>query len=69
MPNNRRNSQVGDSAPAFLNVRQVAELLNVSTKTVRRLLDSGELSYHRFSRSIRISESDYAVYAAGRRAR
>jgi excisionase family DNA binding protein len=65
---NRRNSRPGDSAPSFLNVRQVAELMGLSMKTVWRLLASGELPFHRFGRSIRISEADYANFAVKRRA-
>jgi excisionase family DNA binding protein len=62
-------SSANGSAPSFLRVPEVAELLGVSTKTVWRLLDSGELPFHRFRRSIRISETDYAGFAARHRAK
>jgi len=45
----------------------VAELLSVSTRTVRRLIDDGHLPCHRIGRSIRISESDLRSYLASAR--
>jgi excisionase family DNA binding protein len=63
----QRKSSANGSAPSFLKAPEVAELLGVSTKTVRRLLDAGELPFHRFRRSIRISEADYPSFAARHR--
>ena len=45
----------------------VAELLSVSTRTVRRLIDDGHLPCHRIGRSIRISETDLRSYLASAR--
>jgi excisionase family DNA binding protein len=45
----------GTQRTPMLSVDDVAELLNVSTKTVRRWLQDGRLSCHRFGRQIRIS--------------
>ena len=47
----------------LLTVAEVAERLAVSTRTVRRLIDSGELVTHRVGRAVRISEADLAAYA------
>jgi len=53
--------------PRLYSVRQVAELLGISTKTVRRRIRDRELMVHRVGRQIRISEDDYRSYVAGRR--
>jgi len=41
-------------------IDETAEILNVSSRTVRRLIDSGALPVHRFGRSVRISDADIA---------
>jgi len=51
-------------APRLLSIATVALLLDVSEKTVRRLISAGELPIHRIGRQIRISESDLAAYIA-----
>lgn len=53
---------------SFLTIAEVAQRLNVSTKTVIRRINSGDLPAHRFGpRSVRISESDLKAFAALRR--
>jgi excisionase family DNA binding protein len=42
-------------------IAETAELLNVSPRTVRRLIDSGALPAHRFGRLVRIADGDIAV--------
>ena len=42
----------------FFNKKQVAELLNVSTKTISRLIAKGELPIIQIGRNIRIKKSD-----------
>ena len=49
------------SKRGLLSVRHVAELLGVSTATVYRLCEHGELAHVRVSHSIRISCSAIAV--------
>ncbi len=44
----------------FLTVKDVAQRLQLSDKTVRRLIDSGELPVNRIRRAIRIAEEDLA---------
>ena len=47
--------------------KQAADTLQVSTKTVRRWVQSGELIHHRFGRQLRISEIDLQAFIdAGR---
>jgi excisionase family DNA binding protein len=48
----------------LLSVRAVAELLGVSTKTVRRLIGRGDLAAHRIGGSLRVSEADLRAYLA-----
>lgn len=42
----------------FLTVKEVAERLEVSDRTVRNWISKGILSAHRFGKLIKISESD-----------
>ena len=45
-------------------IDEVAELLNASTRTVRRLIASGELPVHRFLRIVRIADADLVAFLA-----
>lgn len=51
----------------LLTVKQVAERLAISEKTVRRLIDAGELPIIRFGRLIRITPADLDRFIAARR--
>jgi excisionase family DNA binding protein len=42
----------------FFSIADVAEFLDVATRTVRRLISSGELVAHRFRGVVRIAEDD-----------
>jgi excisionase family DNA binding protein len=46
-------------------VETIARRLNVSSKTVRRRIDSGELACYRVGRLLRVSERQYQNYLAG----
>jgi excisionase family DNA binding protein len=48
-------------------IEETADLLNVSPRTVRRLIDSGALPVHRFGRRVRIAEWDIAVLLSSTR--
>lgn len=65
------NSSVPASQPPMLglllSVADVAERLDVSVKTIRRLIDSKSIAIHRIGRQIRISEADLAMYVKGQR--
>ncbi len=52
-----------------LSVRQVAQLLGVSTATVYRLCTSGDLQHFRISNAIRVSADDLAAFLEAQRAR
>lgn len=54
----------------FSTIREMAEEVNVSPKTIRRAIDRGDLKVHRFGatgRIIRISAEDRRAYLALRR--
>ncbi len=44
--------------PAFYSVTETAKLLKVSPRTVRRWIENGDLTAHRFGRQIRITDAD-----------
>ena len=48
----------------FRTIAETAEILNVSQRTVRRLIQSGELRAHRIRGLVRISDADIAAYLA-----
>ncbi len=51
----------------LLTVNEVAELLQVSSKTVRRWIERQELRTHRLGRQLRVSEEDLAAFLGQRR--
>jgi excisionase family DNA binding protein len=55
-PRDARPTMLGRPVSKLRTIDDTAEILNVSTRTVRRLIDSGALSVHRFGRLIRISD-------------
>ena len=55
------------SLPCLLTVKEVAERLQVSTKTVRRWIAAGALSVHYIGRQLRVSEDDLLIFLARRR--
>jgi excisionase family DNA binding protein len=48
--------------PRLLSVQAVAAYLDMSEKTVRRLLAKGDLPSHRIGRLLRISEADLQAF-------
>ena len=48
-------------------IEESAELLNVSPRTVQRLIASGALQVHRFGRLVRVADADIAVLLAASR--
>lgn len=48
--------------PPFMSVTDVAERLNVSTRSVRRLIAEGKIRIYRVRHSIRISDADFLEY-------
>ena len=53
--------------PALLTIKQTAKHMQVSTKTIRRWIKSGDLVAHRFGRQWRISKTDLQTFIRMRR--
>ena len=53
--------------PALYSIKEVAGILRVSTKTIRRWVASGELTAHRIGRQWRISDADLQAFIRMRR--
>jgi excisionase family DNA binding protein len=53
--------------PVLLTIEQAAETLQLSTRTVRRLIDAGDLIAHRIGRGWRISQDDLRTFIRTRR--
>ena len=51
----------------LLDIPAVAARLGVSSKTVRRHIDRGDLAVHHIGRLLRVSEEDLASFVARRR--
>ena len=54
-------------AEELMSVEDVAKRLDVSIKTVRRLISKGEIEVYRIGRQLRVSEGDLAHYLVRRR--
>ncbi len=50
------------SLPKVYSIREIADHLKVSDKTVRRWINHGELTAHRMGRQLRISEPDFVAF-------
>lgn len=48
----------------FYSIEEVADLLRVSPRTVRRWIKAGQLRAHRFGRTMRIACEDLRFYRA-----
>jgi excisionase family DNA binding protein len=53
--------------PKLRTIEETADLFSTSTRTVRRLIESGDLPVHRVGRCVRISDADIAVFLAANR--
>jgi excisionase family DNA binding protein len=51
----------------FFTIAEVAEIVEVATRTVRRWIKSGELSVHRFGTAVRVAEKDLKAFIARHR--
>ena len=61
----RRRPLVVSGVVAWLSVSDVAKQLRLSSATVYRLIDRGELQHTRVSNAIRISAADLATFLGG----
>lgn len=53
--------------PEFLDVAGAAAVLRVSTKSIRRAIERGELAHYRFGRAIRIRRDDLDIWFGAHR--
>ncbi len=60
----RRPARAAPAPTPLLTIQAVADLLGVSTRTVRRLIAAGALMPHRIGGSLRVSEDDLRAYLA-----
>ena len=51
-----------ETTKPLLTVSEVAEVCRLSTRTVRRWIERGELPAHRLGRQVRISEKDLKIF-------
>ena len=56
------------SAMRFFTITEIADMLVVSARSVRRWIAAGELFAYKFGRQVRISESDLRAFIERRRA-
>lgn len=68
LPERTNTPARGPRLRKLLTIPETAEVLNTSTRTVRRLIESGDLTAHRIGRLVRLSEADILVYLASNRA-
>ena len=51
----------------FYTIQQIADFVEVSTRTVRRWIEEGLLIAHRMNGLVRISEADFQAFLAAHR--
>jgi excisionase family DNA binding protein len=61
------NRSAAGAAPRFFTIAAVAEFFAVSTRTVRRWIERGDLITHRFGSAVRIADSDLKTFVARQR--
>jgi excisionase family DNA binding protein len=67
---NKRDSSHNASrtaTPRFFTISDVADFFDVSARSVRRWIKSGDLPVHRFGTVVRISDIDLRAFAATHR--
>jgi excisionase family DNA binding protein len=62
-----RSSVLSSPSQPLLDLGTVASRLGVSLKTVRRMVERGELAVHRIGRLLRVSEMDLHSYVTAQR--
>ena len=62
-----RSPATTDPPQRLLTIKDVADILQVSDKTVRRWIDAGDLVAHRVGRQLRVSQGDLETFIKLRR--
>jgi excisionase family DNA binding protein len=60
--NRKHVAQAGDIR--YFTIAEIAVRLRVSTRTVRRWIENGDLTAHRFGAAVRIAETDLRAFLA-----
>jgi excisionase family DNA binding protein len=60
-------TNVPKSNMKFCTIKEIAEYVGASTRTVRRWIDKGLLVAHRINGVVRISEADFEAFVAAHR--
>jgi excisionase family DNA binding protein len=66
-PAPKASSRTTGTVIKLFTIEEVAETLNVSSRTVRRHIESGALPVHRLGRLVRIADGDLATFLAASR--
>jgi excisionase family DNA binding protein len=66
-PAHKPNTHLSQAAIVFFTVTEVAELLEVSPRTVRRWIEQKELVSHKFRAARRIAKGDLRAFIARHR--
>jgi excisionase family DNA binding protein len=53
--------------PTLYSITEIAKLLKVHPRTVRRWIDKSDITAHRFGRQIRITDADLAMFISKNR--
>jgi excisionase family DNA binding protein len=59
--------QRGGGIPKYYSIKTVAEAIDVSTRTVRRWIENGDLVVHRVDGVVRVAEADLRAFLAQHR--
>jgi excisionase family DNA binding protein len=59
--------QRGGGLPKYYSIKTVAEAIDVSTRTVRRWIENGDLVVHRVDGVVRVAEADLRIFLAQHR--
>ena len=62
-----KGSRTHHPRPSLMTVQNVADDAQVSPKTVRRWIDSGDLAVIRLGRQIRVKDEDWLAFIRARR--
>jgi excisionase family DNA binding protein len=57
----------GSGLPKYYTIKAVAEALDVSTRTIRRWIENGDLAVHRIDGVVRVAEADLRAFLAQHR--
>jgi excisionase family DNA binding protein len=65
--NHSKSQKARPPMPPMLSVADVAERLQLCTRTIRRAIETGELHVHQIGRRYRVAEDDLMLFIVTRR--